>query len=183
MNETLAHYLSDLQPIQCCFEEAENALKNGEVPVGCVFLWLKNDGTQQIIAKAHNRTNELLCALKHAEMDCVQQVVNHFKVGHMEIFKQTVVLITLEPCIMCCRMLRTLQVKAVLFGARNDRFGGAGSVYDVHSDERIQCPPLNCISVLDADKAISLLQMFYEQTNEAVSKGRIQDYIKKAKIK
>ena len=69
-------------------------------------------------------------------------------------------------------MLRMLEIKAVLFGARNDRFGGAGSVYKVDTDERIKCSPLVCMQALDGERAISLLQMFYEQTNENVQKNR-----------
>lgn len=159
---------SDL--IESCFIEAEKALKCGEVPVGCVFVW-DHQNQRKVIAKGHNRTKELKCALKHAEMDCISQVVNRFPDCHEEIFKQTVVLITLEPCIMCCRMLRMLQVKAVFFGAQNDRFGGAGSVYKVDTDERIKCKPLKCISgALNGQRSIELLKKFYEQTNENVSK-------------
>lgn len=163
---------SDL--IESCFIEAEKALKCGEVPVGCVFV----RGQKEVIAKAHNRTNELKCALKHAEMDCISQVVSQFPDCHEEVFKQTVVLITLEPCIMCCRMLRMLQVKAVFFGARNDRFGGAGSVYNVDTDNKIKCKPLKCIAgALNAQRAIELLQKFYEQANENVPKVAVRDKI------
>lgn len=169
--ETFADFNLDNDLIECCFTEAESGLKCGEVPVGCVFVLDHGHGKKEVIAKAHNRTNELKCALKHAEMDCISQVVDRFPDCHQEVFKQTIVLITLEPCIMCCRMLRMLQIKAVFFGARNDRFGGAGSVYKVDTDERLTCKPLTCIAgALNTQRAIELLQKFYEQTNKNVSK-------------
>lgn len=167
MNETLARYGLNLQLVQLCFDQAEQALQKGEVPVGCVFVWLKADGHREVIAKSHNRTNELRNAVKHAEMNCVEQIVAKFKNCHMDILKNTIVLVTLEPCIMCCRMLRMLQVKAVIFAASNDRFGQ--HLIKVNSDERIKDPSLECISALDTDRAISLLQMFYEQSNPNVT--------------
>ena len=166
INQTLNYYGIDQNIIETCYE---HGLNKGEVPVGCVFVWHNNhDGKNIVIAKAHNRTNELNNAIMHAEIDCVHQVVNKFNNYYSIMFQDTIVLVTLEPCIMCCRMLRMLNIKAVLFGAHNDRFGGVGSVYNVHSDERIQDSRLNCFSCLDSNRAISLLHQFYEQTNEKV---------------
>lgn len=171
MSETLQQFQLDSSLIETCFLEAENGLKNGEVPVGCVFI-LEKDGRHEVIAKAYNRTNEFLSALKHAEMICVSQVVSQFPDSHKSVLKQVIALITLEPCIMCCRMLRMLEIRAILYGAKNDRFGGAGSVYGVDTDERIECRPLTCIAALNANRAIGLLQKFYEQTNDNVPKNR-----------
>lgn len=41
------------------------------------------------------------------------------------------VYVTCEPCIMCAGALALLRVKRVVYGCRNDKFGGAGSVWDV----------------------------------------------------
>ena len=159
----VSKYGVDESLIEECYLIAEEGLKQGEVAVGCVFVWDKDDGQKEVIAKAHNGTNVSKCALAHAEMECVKHVVKKFPDSYSEVLKQTIVLITLEPCIMCCRMLRMMQVKVVLFGARNDRFGGAGSVYNVDTDERIKCPPLTCAEMLDRDRAIELLKKFYNQ--------------------
>ncbi|CAG2181377.1 unnamed protein product [Oppiella nova] len=82
----------------------------------------------------------------------------------------TTVLITLEPCLMCVRALRHLRVRQVLFGARNERFGGTDSVYNVSANELIDEPVLHCHQLLDADKAVDLLQRFYQQTNDSAPK-------------
>lgn len=161
--------------IEACFAEAENGLKNLEVPVGCVFVRKNNLSNQyEILATAHNRSNEFKNALKHAEMNCINHIVQSFPTNYMDVFRETVVVLTLEPCIMCCRALRSLRVKAVLFGAANDRFGGAGSVYNVHSNDQIQDEPLTCISKLDSTRAIQLLQQFYDQTNYNAPQNKIQ---------
>lgn len=42
--------------------------------------------------------------------------------------------VTCEPCIMCAAALREVKIKRVVFGCRNDRFGGCGSILSVHDD-------------------------------------------------
>lgn len=160
--------------VESCFEEAEKGYQKGEVPVGCLFIRNDQDGECEVIAKAHNRTNEFKTALKHAEIDCINQVVEKFSDSYRQVFKDTIVVLTLEPCVMCCRILRRLQVKSVLYGAQNERFGGAGSVFNIATDCRIKDPQLECISnFLDSTRAVTLLQKFYDQTNENAPKNKV----------
>ena len=46
------------------YQEALKALKEDEVPVGCVIV--KDD---KIIARAHNRKEKKNCAIYHAEIE------------------------------------------------------------------------------------------------------------------
>jgi tRNA-specific adenosine deaminase 2 len=50
------------------------------------------------------------------------------------IFKETVLYVTVEPCIMCASALRQLGIGAVYFGCLNERFGGTGGVLTVHEE-------------------------------------------------
>lgn len=50
------------------------------------------------------------------------------------IFKDLICYVTIEPCIMCCAILRKLNIKKVIFGAFNERFGGCGSILNIHSE-------------------------------------------------
>ena len=171
--ESDGHVISD-QLVNLCYEMAETALSCGEVPVGCVFVWFGGedpDGT--VVATGHNRTNMSRNACRHAEMECIDALVDKFGPDLSTlhpIMTETTVLLTLEPCLMCVRALRLLRVKQVLFGAKNDRFGGFDSVYNVSTNELINDPILNCHQVLDANKSIELLQNFYKQTNESAPK-------------
>ena len=83
----MENFCLDSDLFELCFEEAEKGFQKGEVPVGCVFVW-NNNGENQIIAKAHNRTNEFKTALKHAEIDCINQVVSKFKDSYAQIFQE-----------------------------------------------------------------------------------------------
>ena len=40
--------------------------------------------------------------------------------------------VTCEPCIMCAGALSLLGFKRVIYGCPNDKFGGCGSVLDIH---------------------------------------------------
>lgn len=169
----LAEFDLEQSFVEQCYQEAEEGLRCGEVPVGCVFVRRVLGEASVVIATEHNRTNQFKCALKHAELNCIRQVVKQYPYNFNEIFKQTVVLLTLEPCIMCCSFLRKFGFAAVLYGAANDRFGGAGSIYSVHSNPSIDCEPLQCLPVLDSARAINLLQRFYDQTNVNAPKDKV----------
>ena len=47
--------------------------------------------------------------------------------------------VTCEPCIMCAAALSLLQLRRVVFGCANDRFGGCGSVLAVHQQGVVPC--------------------------------------------
>lgn len=152
-----------------CFRLAEEALAAGEVPVGCVMVY---EG--EVIARGRNRVNETKNACRHAEMDCVDQVLawslSH-KICHSDVWKKLSVFVTVEPCIMCASALNALQVAKVVFGCPNERFGGVGSVLDVLSgkDSRTAVVPGIC-----AERAVHLLKTFYmgENPNAPVPKPK-----------
>jgi tRNA-specific adenosine deaminase 2 len=67
--------------------------------------------------------------------------------------------VTVEPCIMCAAALRTSGVGRIVYGAANDKFGGAGTVLDVLAGAaRVE-------RGLRADEAVALLRRFYARAN------------------
>lgn len=157
-----------------CFQKAEEALAAGEVPVGCVMVFdnERKEPEKQIthFVSGRNRVNECKNATRHAEFECIDQLVDFMTEKgidpHSRISWSWVkVFVTVEPCIMCARSLRLLGVKQVLFGCSNLRFGGCGSVLSVHNDpafgHAMTCEP----GALDAQRAVTLLQRFYEYEN------------------
>ncbi|KAH6688952.1 hypothetical protein F5X68DRAFT_274989 [Plectosphaerella plurivora] len=48
------------------------------------------------------------------------------------IIAESVLYVTVEPCVMCASLLRQLGIRKVYFGAVNDKFGGAGGVFSIH---------------------------------------------------
>ncbi|OAQ98369.1 hypothetical protein LLEC1_01169 [Akanthomyces lecanii] len=62
-----------------------------------------------------------------------QKIVDVERV-HRSIVSESVLYVTVEPCIMCASLLRQLRIKKVYFGAVNDKFGGTGGVFSLHAN-------------------------------------------------
>ena len=67
---------------------------------------------------------------RHAELVVIDRIIEK---GQLERLKNSDLFVTCEPCIMCAAALRILGVKRVFYGCSNPRFGGTGSVENVHS--------------------------------------------------
>lgn len=141
------------------FAFAKEALENQEVPVGCIFVY-----ENEILAVGRNEVNETKNATRHAEIVCVDQIVNYCKdnlLDFKEVFAKIDVYVTVEPCIMCAAALYDLNISSVTFGCRNDRFGGS-TVFDVAQILR----PITLVKGgYRADEAMSLLKHFYKGQN------------------
>uniref|UniRef100_A0A3Q1BPG8 CMP/dCMP-type deaminase domain-containing protein n=1 Tax=Amphiprion ocellaris TaxID=80972 RepID=A0A3Q1BPG8_AMPOC len=113
------------------FDMAREALENGEVPVGCLMVY-----KDEVVGKGRNEVNETKNATRHAEMVAVDQVLDWCRCSGLDVrsvFERTVLYVTVEPCIMCAAALRLINLPVVVYGCRNERFGGCGSVLDVSS--------------------------------------------------
>lgn len=143
-------------------KEAKKSLfEFNEVPVGCVFLY-----QNQIIARGHNLVNKTANPTRHAEFVCIDEVLEHCKenqLKHEEVFKEITVVVSVEPCIMCMSALYNLKVKEIIFGCKNDRFGGSTvvNVADfIETKTKVQ-------GGVFEDEAMELLKQFYQMANPA----------------
>ena len=163
------------------FKLAEEALEVGEVPVGCVFVY---EG--EVIGTGRNRTNELKNATRHAEVEAIDQVLAWWQDrpaadrGEADslasLWPSIDLYVTVEPCVMCARILRNLQLRAVYYGCANERFGGCGSVLSIHETDAIADPPLNVRNErLNGNRAIFMLQSFYCCRNPNAPVPRVKD--------
>lgn len=57
--------------MEAALSVAKAALRRGEVPVGCLFIH-----RGEVIATGGNTVNQTCNATRHAEMDCIEAVVN-----------------------------------------------------------------------------------------------------------
>ncbi|XP_075983125.1 tRNA-specific adenosine deaminase 2 [Anticarsia gemmatalis] len=135
------------------------ALVAQEVPVGCVFTI-----DTKIVAESRNTVNETHNPTRHAEINCIDQVLDHCKannIDYKEYFKNIVVYVTVEPCIMCAAALNNLHIKEVIYGCANDRFGGK-TVLDV---SKFYDHNYDVTGNVLADEAMALLKQFYKGAN------------------
>lgn len=142
--------------MRAALDMAEQALASDEVPVGCIFV---HEG--QIIGRGMNDTNRSLNGTRHAEFLAINSILKNHPPS---IFRETSLYVTVEPCIMCASALRQFHIKAVYYGCSNDRFGGTGGVFSIHSDPSVD-KPFPAYGGLFRDQAIMLLRRFYVQEN------------------
>ncbi|XP_071538535.1 tRNA-specific adenosine deaminase 2 [Panulirus ornatus] len=149
------------------FHQAREALASGEVPVGCVFVY-----NSEIVARGRNAVNETHNATRHAEMNCVDELLKWCKVRNLDyktVFPEVSIYVTVEPCGMCADALGQLCIKNIAFGCSNDRFGGCGSVVDV---PKLYNYPMNLKKGVRAEEAIELLKEFYKGENPNAPTGK-----------
>lgn len=153
LTETEEHFM------QLAFKFAHEALESQEVPVGCIFVY-----ETEIIAQGRNTVNETRNATRHAEMNCIDRVTEYCNGKNLsvdKVFAEIDVYVTVEPCIMCAAALYELKVKSVVFGCKNDRFGGE-TVFNVAEVLR---PTTEIKGGYRAEEAMNLLKEFYKGNN------------------
>lgn len=167
------------------FDMAQRAIECGEVPVGCVVV---RHG--EVLASGCNEVNLTLNATRHAEMVAIDQLIDlcdKNEESFSDIVSDSVIYVTVEPCVMCAYALRLVGLCNVVYGCGNDRFGGCGSVLDVHSKElKSSCSnhvdntlqPLHCSAGIMKSKAVSVLQRFYEGENPTAPKPKTKKILK-----
>ncbi|WP_309032803.1 tRNA adenosine(34) deaminase TadA [Streptomyces alfalfae] len=134
--------------------EAELAVGGGDVPVGAIVL--SPDGTT-VLATGHNEREATGDPTAHAEVLAVRRAAA--KLGEWRLTGCTLV-VTLEPCTMCAGAIVQSRVDRVVYGARDDKAGAAGSLWDVVRDRRLNHRPEVVHGVL-ADEAAALLTGFF----------------------
>jgi tRNA(adenine34) deaminase len=96
-------------------KEAEKAALLDEIPVGAVVVC-----QQQIIARAHNLTEQLTDVTAHAEILAITAASHHLG---SKFLKQCSLYVTLEPCVMCAGALAWAQLGSLVVGATDSKRG------------------------------------------------------------
>ena len=105
-------------------DEAALAASAGDVPVGAVVLGA--DGA--LLATGHNEREVTGDPTAHAEVLALRRAAA--ALGSWRLTGCTLV-VTLEPCTMCAGALVQSRVGRVVYGARDEKAGAAGSLWDV----------------------------------------------------
>ena len=140
--------------MRLALDEAGAAARGGDVPVGAVVL--SPDGTT-VLATGHNEREATGDPTAHAEVLAIRRAAAHL--GEWRLSGCTLV-VTLEPCTMCAGALVQSRVDRVVYGARDEKAGAAGSLFDVVRDRRLNHRPEVIGGVL-ADECAHLLTEFF----------------------
>lgn len=137
-------------------DEADRAAAAGDVPVGAVVL--APDGA--LLATGHNEREAVGDPTAHAEILALRRAAAVF--GAWRLSGCTLV-VTLEPCTMCAGALVQSRVDRVVYGARDEKAGAAGSLWDVVRDRRLNHRPEVIPGVLEDDCAARLTAFFRDR--------------------
>ena len=131
---------------------AAQAALEGEVPVGAVIV---REGVE--IGAGANAPIREADPTAHAEIGAIRvasrTTANYRLTG-------TTLYATMEPCVMCAGAIVHARIARVVYGAADERWGGAGSVFDIMGCGRLNHRPVVRGGVLARESARLLLDFF-----------------------
>jgi len=125
-----------------------------EVPVGAVVVL---DG--KIVGRGHNQPISSKDPTSHAEILAIREaarIVGAYRLPGAFLY------VTLEPCVMCVGAAVHARIAAIKYGARDEKAGALGSVYDIGRDGRLN-HRLEVIGGLMEDECAAMLRDFFKQ--------------------
>jgi len=131
---------------------AREAEESGEVPAGAIVVL---DG--EIVGEGRNSPIELLDPTAHAEILALRQAA--LAVGNYRL-TNAVLYSTLEPCVMCAGALVMARVGTLVFAARDIRFGGVRSKFQI-SDSELLNHRVEIVEGVCGAEATAMLQRFF----------------------
>ena len=121
--------MTDSDFMKVALIQAQKSYNIDEVPIGAVLVH-----EQKILAKAHNQTISLSDPSAHAEILAIRKAAKNNKNYRLP---GVTIYVTIEPCIMCMGALIHARIKRIVFGDRDTKWGGCGSLYHLECDKRM----------------------------------------------
>lgn len=155
--EELTAYQQDpaARYMRLAIQEAHQALRENEVPIGAVIL---HEG--RVIAAAHNQRETLHDPTAHAEMLAITQAAaerNDWRLENCELY------VTLEPCPMCAGAILQARIPRVFYGAADPKAGAVESLFQLLTDRRLNHQVEVRGGILAAECGSMLTEFFREQ--------------------
>lgn len=135
-------------------ELARTAAGQGEIPVGAVVY---ETVSGRVLGEAHNRRHLDKDPAAHAELLAIRQAaaaVGDWRLNHCTLA------VTLEPCCMCAGLIVNARIGRVVYGCDDPKAGGAGSLYRLTEDARLNHRVTPIRGVLGEESA-ELLRGFF----------------------
>ena len=133
---------------------ARCAADAGEVPVGAVAAM-----GGEIFGRGWNAPIARNDPTAHAEMQALREAAA--RIGNYRLPGVTLYC-TLEPCVMCAGALVAARVERLVFGARDLRFGGVRSKFQV-ADSQALNHRLEVVEGVLPVECVELLREFFEE--------------------
>ena len=105
----------DEKYMRLALQEAEEALRCDEIPIGCVIV---SEG--RILGRGYNLTETLQDVTAHAEMQAITAAAGMLGGKYLQ---GCTLYVTVEPCVMCAGAIGWAQISRVVYGAPDDKRG------------------------------------------------------------
>lgn len=153
--------------MQLAMEQAEQAAALGEIPIGAVVVYDPVDPATRkhvlaeplVVATAFNRREADQDPAGHAEFLAIKTASE--ELGRWRLAGCTVY-VTLEPCIMCAGLMHQSRIDRCVYGARDEKAGALGTLYNIHADERLNHQFEVSAGVL-GDECTAQLKAFFKE--------------------
>jgi tRNA(adenine34) deaminase len=134
--------------------EALKGKDEGEVPIGAVVLL-----NEKIMGRGHNSPIRLHDPTAHAEIVALRQAA--YNSGNYRL-PGSILIVTIEPCIMCVGAMIQARVEAVIYGAADPKGGAIRSCYRL-ADQNLLNHKIRAISGVLENECSSMLKDFFAQ--------------------
>jgi tRNA(adenine34) deaminase len=151
------HSAEDAAFMREALGEAALARSKGEVPVGAVIVI---DG--KIIGRGHNSPISTKDPSAHAEIIAIREAGKNLDAYRLI---DAVMYVTLEPCVMCVGAAIHARLACIKYGARDEKAGALGSVFDIGRDGRLN-HRIEVVGGLMEEECASILRDFFKARRE-----------------
>jgi tRNA(adenine34) deaminase len=138
-------------------EALAEALKGGaegEVPVGAIVLL-----NEKIIGRGHNSPIRLHDPTAHAEIVALRQAA--YNTANYRL-PGSILIVTIEPCVMCVGAMIQARVEAVIYGAADPKGGAIRSCYQLADQNQLN-HRIRVTSGILENECSSILKDFFAQ--------------------
>ena len=147
--------LLDHEPfMQLALAEAQQALREEEVPIGAVIVY-----AGRVIASAHNQREQLHDPTAHAEMIAITQAAEARQSWRLD---GCTLYVTLEPCPMCAGAILQARLPVVVYGATDPKAGAVDTLYHLLDDPRLN-HRVEVVGGVLADPCGRILSEFFQE--------------------
>jgi tRNA(adenine34) deaminase len=134
--------------------QARQGALAGEVPVGAVLV----DAHGNTLAQGYNQPISRHDATAHAEVICLRRA-GRIRANYRLL--NTTLYVSIEPCVMCMGALIHARVRRVVYGATDPKWGGAGSLFNLAQDARLN-HRIEVIGGVCEEACRDLIQRFFK---------------------
>ena len=140
--------MEDTYFMKQALNEAREAARRGEVPVGAVVVC-----RDRIIARGHNLTEMLVDVTAHAEMQAITAAASSLGGKYLT---ACTLYVTVEPCVMCAGAIGWSQLGRLVYGAPDEKRG-----YRRYAPQALH-PKTEVVSGVMQEECAALMKQFFQ---------------------